>query len=86
MKKDYEEDPTVSYSDVVEKLGHEFDDVAVLGWLGLQQLLDHHNALSHHRLCKGHTADFHAKLRRKVCSIYSTPLVIIFGSETIRSW
>lgn len=62
MKKDYERITTESHSDVVEELGHEFDDVAVLGGLGLQQLLDHHHALSHHRLCKGGRADFRAKL------------------------
>lgn len=56
MQKDSRRIPTESYSDVVKELGHEFDDVTVLGWLGLQQLLDHHYALSHHRLCKGHRA------------------------------
>lgn len=44
-----------SYSDVVEELGHVFDDLAVLGWLGLQQLLNHYHTLCHYGLC-GHTA------------------------------
>lgn len=41
-----------SYGDVVEELGHVFDDLTVLGGLSLKQLLDHHHALCHHRLCR----------------------------------
>ena len=50
-----------TYGDVVEELGHVPDDVAVLRGLGLQQLLDHHHALRHHRLC-GRGAALHTPL------------------------
>ncbi|TNN56967.1 hypothetical protein EYF80_032777 [Liparis tanakae] len=44
-----------THRDVVEELGHVSDDVAVLGGLSLEQLLDHHHALGHHRLCEDKT-------------------------------
>lgn len=40
-----------SYGDVVEELGHVFDDLTVMCRLSLKQLLDHHHTLSHHNLC-----------------------------------
>lgn len=51
------------YRDVVEELGHVFDDLTVLGGLSLQQLLDDHHTLGHHRLCKGDTADVDTKFK-----------------------
>lgn len=41
-----------AYSDIIKELGHVLDDLTVLGGLSLKQLLNHHHALCHHRLCR----------------------------------
>lgn len=41
----------VAHLDVVCQFGHVLDDVAVLLWLHLQQLLDHDHRLGNDQLC-----------------------------------
>jgi len=40
-----------AHLDVIGELGHVLDDLAVLGWLHLQQLFDDHHGFGHHQLC-----------------------------------
>lgn len=42
---------TTTHLDVVCQFGHVLDDVAVLLWLHLQQLLDHHHRLGNDQFC-----------------------------------
>lgn len=42
----------VPHLDAVGELGQVLDDLPVLGWLHLQQLLDDYHGLGHHQLCR----------------------------------